>query len=76
MTDPTPQDAPNTDVARQKLELLPTDELEALATMHISFKDECPTETRRSFYQSQDLALEILNSRQNGDSCMKRFDRG
>ena len=76
MTNPTPHDAQNTDAARQKLELLPTGELEDLATMHISFKDECPAETRRSFYQSQELALEILESRQNGDSGMTRIDRG
>ena len=59
-----PQDDLELDAIRQEFELLPSDDLEDMATMRISFKNDCSPKAMSTFHQRQAVACEILLSRQ------------
>ena len=64
MTPPDQSDAKM--IARRKtLEALTDEELDTQLSLRISFKDDCPSEIRRDFALGQEMAREVLESRQS-----------
>lgn len=63
MTPSNPLHDPAMKAIQPTLEALTDEELEDAMGMRISFKPECPAETRRGYAMRQGLMREILESR-------------
>ena len=64
MTPPDQSDDSKIDALRKELEALTDEELDRQLSLRISFKDDCPPASRRNYALCQEMAREILESRQ------------